>query len=118
MAHADLRKLALALPDAEEIETWGHPTFRVRNKMFAGMAADGSTCSLKASPEEQRACVGSDPDTFFVPKYVGKHGWIGINLDRVEADELEELVTEAWRMTAPKRLLKVWDAEHPVPAES
>jgi hypothetical protein len=105
------RELALALPEAEERETWGHPTFRIRNKMFASMATDGSTATVKAIPEEQAACIGSDPETFFMPAYVGKHGWIGIQLERVDPAELEELVTDAWRLTAPKRLVKSFDAE-------
>jgi hypothetical protein len=109
-----LRQLALALPEAEERETWGHPTFRVRNKMFATMATDATTASVKAAPEEQAACVGSDPETFFVPAYVGKHGWVGIVLDRVDHEELEELVTEAWRLTAPKRVLRAFDEAHPL----
>ena len=109
-----LRELALALPEAEERETWGHATFRIRNKLFAMMAADEATASVKAVPEEQAACIGSDPETFYMPPYVGKHGWIGIVLERVDRDELEELVTEAWRMTAPKRVLKAFDEAHPV----
>ena len=108
------RELALSLPEATEKETWGHPTFRVRNKMFASAATDLSTCTVKSTLDEQRALTQMDPETFFVPAYVGKHGWIGIVLDRVDADELRELTIEAWRMTAPKRLVKVWDEDHPI----
>jgi hypothetical protein len=110
----DFRELALSMPDAEEKETWGHPTFRVRNKMFASAASDLSTATVKSTLDEQRALTQMDPDTFFVPAYVGKHGWIGIATDRVDPGELRELVIEAWRMTAPKRLVKGWDAENPV----
>ena len=42
-----------ALPEAAEQETWGHPTFRVRGKMFGSMAADGTTASFKADRAEQ-----------------------------------------------------------------
>lgn len=109
-----LREIALSLPEAEERETWGHATFRIRNKLFAMMAADEATASVKCVQEEQRACIGSDPDTFYMPPYVGKHGWVGIVLERIDRDELTELVTEAWRMTAPKRLLKSFDEAHPL----
>ena len=48
--------------------------------------------------------LASDPETFFRPDYVGVHGWIGVVTARVDPDEMRELITEAWRMTAPKRL--------------
>jgi hypothetical protein len=109
----DVRAIVATLPGATEQETWGHPTFRVRSKMFAGMAADGTTVSVKAVKEEQEALTQTAPDTFFVPKYVGVHGWVGVTLARVDGAELEELLTEAWRMTAAKRVVAEFDAEHP-----
>jgi predicted DNA-binding protein (MmcQ/YjbR family) len=45
MSADDVRRLVAELPETEERETWGHPTFRVRDKMFAGMAEDGSRMS-------------------------------------------------------------------------
>ena len=109
----DVRAIIAALPGASEQETWGHPTFRVRKKMFGAMAADGTTVSVKAVKEEQEALTQSAPETFFVPKYVGVHGWVGVTLERVDADELRELLTEAWRMTAAKRVVAAFDAVHP-----
>ena len=106
----DVRAAVLALPEAEERETWGHPTFRVRDKMFGGMAADGTTATVKASKEEQAALLAEQPDVFFVPKYVGAHGWVGIHLARVDPVELGEIVEEAWRMTAPKSVVRAHDA--------
>src|SRR5207248_1677998 len=103
---ADFKKIALSFPQAEERETWGHPTFRVRNKMFAAMASDGASASVKATKAAQAALVGSDPDTFSIPAYVGVHGWVAVKLARVNPDELHELLTEAWLMTAPKRLAR------------
>ena len=110
----DFRELALSLPEATEKEAWGQPTFRVRNKMFAMAASDGSSATVKSTLDEQRALTQMEPDTFSVPAYVGKHGWIAIVLGRVDPEELRELVIEAWRMTAPKRLVKVWDDQHPL----
>jgi len=105
----DFRTLALALPEAEERETWGHPTFRVRDKMFASMAEDGSSASIKATKEAQAALVGSEPEVFSVPAYVGVHGWVGVALALVDPEELRELVAEAWLMTAPNRLTRDFD---------
>ncbi len=50
-----------------------------------------------------------DPDTFSFPAYVGPSGWVGVRFGGVDAGEMEELITEAWRMTAPKRLVKAFD---------
>jgi hypothetical protein len=104
-----VRRLALSFPEAEERETWGHPTFRVRDKMFMALAADGRSASVKAPREAQAALVGSEPETFSIPAYVGVHGWVGVALDRVDPEELAELVEDAWRMTAPKRLVRGCD---------
>jgi predicted DNA-binding protein (MmcQ/YjbR family) len=106
---ARLRKICLVLPEAEEIETWGHPTFRVRNKIFVGCGAseDGrAQMSCKAPPGEQQALVAADPERFFVPAYVGSRGWVGVWLDgATDWTEIAELVEESYRLTAPKRLL-------------
>ena len=58
---------------------------------------------------EQRALTQTDPVTFFVPPYVGPSGWVGVRIRTVDRDELDELVTEAWRLTAPKRLVAAFD---------
>jgi hypothetical protein len=104
-----LRELALGLPGAEERETWGHPTFRVRDKIFTSMSDDAAIATVKASPEDQAVLVGNDPETFGIASHVGRYGWTTIRLDRVDPDELRELVVEAWRRTAPKRAVAAFD---------
>jgi hypothetical protein len=107
---AEFRRVALALPEAEERETWGHPTFRVRDKMFATLSDDGLLASVKATKPEQEALVAADPETFGVPAYVGRHGWVSVRLATVDPEELAELLAEAWRQTAPRRLVATYDA--------
>jgi hypothetical protein len=55
----ELRRAALSLPEAEERETWGHPTFRVRDKMFATLSDDGRSAGIKTTKEEQTALVAA-----------------------------------------------------------
>jgi hypothetical protein len=112
MRAATFRSIALSLPDAEERETWGEATFRVRNKIFAMLDLDGKRASLKASKEEQAALLASDPGTFFYPAYVGVHGWVGVVVRTADTDEVRELLTEAWRMTAPKRSVAAFDGDN------
>lgn len=109
-----VRGICLALPEATEGGGVGNPSWRVRDKIFA-MRHDshagrwGIWC--KAPSGAQRSLVEGDPDRFFVPPYVGVHGWIGISL---EADQdwgfVADLIDEAYRMTAPKRLVAALDA--------
>jgi predicted DNA-binding protein (MmcQ/YjbR family) len=107
-----LRKLCLALPEAHEVEAWGAPTFRVKNKLFAMFAVASSHTGggrhgvwCKAGPGNQALMVQHAPDRFFVPPYVGPSGWIGIYLDGdVDWKELDELLRDSYRLTAPKKL--------------
>jgi hypothetical protein len=111
MTASQLRELALGLPGAQERETWGHPTFRVRDKIFASMfeGDDGVVATVKASPEDQAELVAADPATFAVASHVGRYGWTRVQLDRVDPDEMRDLVVEAWRRTASKRAVAAFD---------
>jgi hypothetical protein len=105
----DLRALALALPEAEEHDHFGRPSFRVRGKIFATvLEADGRT-NLKLPREEHEALVASDPETFGTVTW-GALIRTSVRLDRVDPAELAELVEEAWRGVAPKRLVSAFDA--------
>ena len=107
-----LRKICLVLPEAHEVEAWGEPTFRVRNKMFATFASadnhhgngrDAVWC--KAAPGNQDFMVRAAPDRFFVPPYVGPSGWIGVWLDGdVDWAEVADLVCDSYCLIAPKKL--------------
>jgi hypothetical protein len=107
----DVRAAALALPEAEEVLTWETDiTFRVRRKIFA-IGADGArTVSIKATPAAQAELIDRDPETFSSAPYVGRFGWINVNLDRIAARELDDLLASAWRSTAPRRLLLALDS--------
>lgn len=119
---AQVRAIALALPEATEVETWGQPTFRVRGRMFVIMgvrtpgddgepeaAAPVGTLTMKAAPGEQESLL-SVGHPFFRPRYVGHKGWIGVLVDdRTDWAEVEELVIDSYRATAPKRLVRQLD---------
>ena len=112
-----LRRLSLALPEAHEVEAWGAPTFRVRNRMFAMYADAGShhgdgraAVWCKAAAGNQALMVASDPTRFFVPPYMGPSGWVGVYLDGdTDWDETAELLRDAYRLVAPKRLIALLD---------
>jgi hypothetical protein len=109
---ARVREICLALPEAHEVEAWGEPTFRVRNKLFA-MHASASTHHgagreaiwICATPVTQDMILRAKPDRYFSPPYVGSGGWIGAWIDRNPLwSEITELLRDAFRLKAPKRI--------------
>lgn len=102
-----LRAICLALPEASEQGGVGNPTFKVRDKIFAMRHQMAGRMSVwcKAPPGAQSALIQTSPHLFFVPPYVGHHGWVGMWLDvDLDWDYIAELIEESYRMTAPKRL--------------
>jgi hypothetical protein len=114
-----LAELCEDLPGVEQSpggEHGRHVGYVVRKKTFAYFTDDHHgdgrlALSVKAPPGEQEALVGAEPERFFVPPYLGPRGWVGLYLDREppDWDEVAELLTEAYRMTAPKRLAAALD---------
>jgi len=102
-----LRTICLALPEAEEKEAWGDPTFRVCDKIFAMEKRGDGRLSVwcKAQPGSQMVLVGADPKRFFVPPYVGHKGWVGMRLDtHPDWAEVAALVKRSYCLVAPRRL--------------
>lgn len=101
----DVRRIAMSLPEAEEVLTWEvDVTFRVRGKIFA-IGGDGADhVSIKSTPIVQEDLVERDPETFKPAPYVGRFGWVSVDVARIDAAELGGLLRDAWRLTAPKRL--------------
>lgn len=109
-----LRRLCLGLPEAHEVEAWGEPTFRVRNKIFAMHAsadthhgAGRTSAWIKAKPASQDLLVRAEPDRYFAPPYVGPKGWIGAHLDAgADWPAIEAMLRDAYQLTAPKALAR------------
>jgi hypothetical protein len=118
---ARLRKLCLALPEAHEVEAWGEPTFRVKNKLFAMYAASDTHHGdgregvwIKSAHVTQDMLVRAEPKRYFVPPYVGKSGWVGAHIGRgADWEIVADLLRDAYRLTAPKKLVAQLDSPQP-----
>jgi hypothetical protein len=106
-----VRAICLALPEATEKIAWGEPTWRV-GKIFAMLSnhhhGDPHLAIVcNAAEGVQESLVRAEPKHFYRPPYVGGAGWIGIRLDTgVDWDVVASLLRDAYRRTAPKKLLK------------
>ena len=99
-----VRKLALELPETEETTSYGTPAFKVRRKLFARMREEGDILVVKVERDERAALIESEPDVYFLTPHYENYGFVLVRLDAVERGELREILTDSWRLAAPKRL--------------
>lgn len=115
-----VRRLCLALPETCEKTAWGAPTFRVGSgraqRMFATYAddhhGDGRLALWCAAPPgAQEVLARSEPARYFRPAYVGKNGWLGVVLERVDDATLAGHLRDAVRAVAPARLAEALEGD-------
>jgi hypothetical protein len=105
----DVRTIALGLPETSERSSYGSPGFRVKDKLFARIREPGVLMVRTADEAEKEFLIRAEPDKFFtIPHYDG-YPSVLVRLAAVDRDELAELLTDAWRTRAPKRVLALLD---------
>jgi hypothetical protein len=127
----DVRRLALALPETKETGyRQGNAAWQVRDKGrdrgfvwerplgkkdradLGDAAPDGPILAARVSGEdEKRALIDDNPDIYFTIPHFNGFPAILVRLDEIDLGELEEVVTEAWLLLAPKRLTTEWERE-------
>jgi hypothetical protein len=113
-----IRSFCAELPETSERPSHGAPTFFVRGKRAFVMVltdhhGDGRFALWCAAPAGvQQALVAADPERFFVPRYVGHRGWLGVRLDReLPWEDVAGVVEDAYAEVAPAKLLEAVRAE-------
>jgi hypothetical protein len=107
----DIRRIALSLPGSVEKPYNRLPSFRVRGTLFLRIHELPDAFFVRcAGLEERDELLEAEPDAFFITPHYDSYPAV---LDRIDLDEMTELVTEAWRLCAPKRMLAAYDADHP-----
>lgn len=106
-----------SLPDADAVGAQ-HLSLTVRKKRFGYFLddhhGDGIVgIAMKAAPGVQQDLVELAPDRYCVPAYIGKSGWVTLRVDRPKIDwaEVEDLIVNAYRLQAPKKLVAELDEE-------
>src|SRR5215467_5042924 len=102
-----LRRLCLSIPGTMEKISHGEPTFFTPKRVFAMFAnnhhGDGHVAAwLPAAPGAQEAVIEEAPEIYFRPPYVGPAGWIGVELSKVDDDQLGSLIREAYHLITAK----------------
>ena len=123
----DVRRIALRLPDTTEAV--GHFAFSVRNgakeKGFAWVWMERPESKKPRVPrpdvlavrvanrEEKDALLAADPQKFFTEPHYNGFPAVLVRLTAIDTDELAELIMDAWRSQAPRKLVRAYDEHHP-----
>ena len=106
-----LSAVCLGLPEAERTNCGAHADFRVRGKVFAyflrSHGGDGITAAcFKSRLGEHLEHVKRAPDRFYLPRFIGRRGWVGLRLDQgdIDWDEVRNLAAVSYNLAAPKGL--------------
>ncbi len=104
---ARVRRICFSMPGTNEKLSHGEPTFFSPKRVFAMFAADHHSDGriavwLPAAPGVQADLIEESPDSYFRPPYVGTSGWVGVELSKVDDDQLEALIREAFRFISAK----------------
>ncbi|GAA4587530.1 hypothetical protein GCM10023194_36760 [Planotetraspora phitsanulokensis] len=103
-------KMLNDLPEVKLSDSDSWIALKVRDKGFGYLWERTETVGLKATIEEQIALVAERPEVFEVQFTAGRFGWVVVHLAKIDPEELFELVTEAWCLTAPKQLVEAFEA--------
>jgi hypothetical protein len=117
MTGAELRALCRSFPDVTEKLTWGDTehagdmTFRIRDKIFVITGDEHSTgASIRTSLEQQADLLAAFPDAFKSAAYVGRFGWVSVDLTKAPDDVVRDVVESAWLRTAPRKTADAYRA--------
>src|SRR3954453_13258108 len=107
----DVRRLARSLPRTEEHLIRDCVEFRIGKIVYLAVSRDETTLGCGFPKDERAALVAAEPDKFQLPRLSDQRfNWVEVRLAAIDADELRELVLDAWRMAVPKRVAAAYAA--------
>lgn len=128
----DVRALVAALPETEERAAHGdRPAWRVRDKLFVWdrplRPSDREALPLESAPRPdepilgvrvadegvKQALIADEPEVFFTTPHFDGYPAVLVRLERIDRLELAELVTDAWRLRAPRKLVLAHESALP-----
>ena len=101
----EIRAVASALPRTNEGLVRGNVKFRVGRIVYLAISRDGSTMGFAFPKDWRNALVESEPEKFSLPsEHDMRYHWVHVDLGAIDADEMRELVEDAWAFTVPNRV--------------
>ena len=101
----DVRAIASELPRSYEVLLRDRVKFRVGRIVYLAFSRDETQMGFAFPKEEREALIASEPHKFLMPRVSDqRYQWVEVRLAALDAEELREIVLDAWRMVVPKRL--------------
>jgi hypothetical protein len=109
----DVREMALALPEVTEDQWYRTPAYKVAGRGFLRLRteAEGALMVFVADLGEKEAVLAANPKAFSTTPHYDGYPIVLVNLAEVDPAELRELITESWRIKAPVKLRRAFDAQ-------
>ena len=105
----DVRTVAASLPRTTEVLVRDRVKFRVGRIVYLAFSRDETMMGFAFPRDERDALIAAEPEKFLLPKPADmRYQWVVVRLAAIDADEMREIVEDAWRMVVPKRIA----AEH------
>lgn len=113
-AWKDVVAIGRGLPEVEESTWFRTPCLRVRRKSFCRMKEDGETLVVRVVDlEDKEALLRGQPYVFWTTPHYDGWPYVLVRLADIDPSQLAELIEDAWRLSAPKRVVAAFDAATP-----
>jgi hypothetical protein len=101
----DVRELALSLPRTTEALVRDCVKFRVGRIVYLAFSKDGEVMGFGFPKAWRAALVEAEPEKFSLPsEHDMRYHWVHVRLGMIDADEMRDLVENAWALCVPKRV--------------
>jgi hypothetical protein len=112
----EVRAFACELPRSYEAFVQGRVKFRVGRIVYLAFSRDETAMGFAFPKEWREALVEGEPDKFLMPSAGDlRYNWVVVRLAAIDADEMRELVLDAWAMVVPRSVADAYAAAHPPP---
>jgi hypothetical protein len=107
----EVRAFAITLPRSSEGLVRGQVKFRIGRIVYLSISRDGSTMGFAFPKEWRDALVESEPEKFSLPSQSDlRYHWALVRLAAIDANEMRDLVEDAWAFTVPKQVVEEYAA--------
>jgi hypothetical protein len=108
---AEVRAFAITLPRSSEALVRGRVKFRIGRTVYLSFSRDGTVMGFAFPKEWRDALVEAEPEKFSLPSQSDlRYHWVHVRLAAIDADEMRELVEDAWAFVVPKRVAEEYGA--------